>query len=181
MILSQEQLAILGDVILYPQAWADHAVATVSEDAVIARIEGARAGYEAAIAELGSNYKSRLAREPQGNFQVPLFDGTQWVEGQDPAVMLAQTNANIISSLTAAVQKHLDDTAKMRGYDGILSACTYATDTHPPFKAEGQACVDWRGAVWGACYTIMAAVQAGNHAMPTEASLIAELPVMVWP
>lgn len=87
----------------------------------------------------------------------------------------------IITSLTAAVQQHLDDTARTRGYDGILSACTYATDTHLPFQAEGQACVTWRGSVWTACYAIMAQVQAGTHPMPTAASLIAELPAMVWP
>lgn len=89
--------------------------------------------------------------------------------------------AEIVAGLTAAVQAHLDKVAKSRGYDGILSACTYATDTHPPFKMEGQACVNWRGEVWSKCYQIMAAVQAGTHQMPTAESLIAELPVMVWP
>lgn len=91
------------------------------------------------------------------------------------------TAADIQSALTDAVQRHLDDTARTHGYDGILSACTYATDTHPPFQAEGQACVSWRGAVWSTCYQLMAEVQAGTRAVPTEAELIALLPAMVWP
>lgn len=122
-----------------------------------------------------------IATAVPGGFGHPKWDGTTWVEGKDPVLMAAQAAISLISILSAAVQKHLDDTAKTHGYDGILSACTYATDTHPPFQAEGQTCVNWRGAVWAACYQIMAAVQAGTHAVPTAESLIAELPSMVWP
>jgi len=91
------------------------------------------------------------------------------------------TEAEIIGTLTAAVQKHLDGTARARNYDGILSLCSYATSTNPKFVAEGQAGVAWRDAVWAACYSILAEVQAGQRGVPTEADLLAALPSMVWP
>lgn len=87
----------------------------------------------------------------------------------------------IIAALTAAVQKHLDITARTRNYDGILSLCSYAASTHPKFGPEGRAGVAWRDAVWASCYAIMADVQAGTRAVPSETELLAELPAMVWP
>lgn len=64
---------------------------------------------------------------------------------------------------------------------GILSAASYAGDSHPPFNLEGVAYRDWRGAVWSACYAIMGEVQAGVRQVPDAATLIAELPTLVLP
>lgn len=83
--------------------------------------------------------------------------------------------------LSAVVQSYLDTKPQERNYDGILSACSYATSTNPKFAAEGQACVAWRDDVWASCYQMLADVQAGTRAIPTEAELIAELPVLTWP
>lgn len=80
-----------------------------------------------------------------------------------------------------AVQFTLDSKAAERNYDGILSACTYASSTVAKFKAEGQTCVNWRDAVWGKCYTVLAQVQSGAIAAPTVAGLLAQLPALVWP
>lgn len=80
-----------------------------------------------------------------------------------------------------AVQRHLDETARTRGYDGILSLASYAASTHPPFAAEGRAGADWRDSVWGYCYQVLADVQAGTRPIPTAEQLIGELPAMVWP
>ena len=86
------------------------------------------------------------------------------------------------AAFTAAIQCRLDDFARTRNYDGILSACTYATSTVPKFKAEGQACVNLRDATWAAAYDVLAKVQAGQRAMPTSiADIEADLPALVWP
>jgi len=87
----------------------------------------------------------------------------------------------IKAQYTVAVQAMLDAEARTHNYDGILSACTYATSTVEKFKAEGQACVNWRDAVWSACYAILAEVEDGTRNQPTVAGLISMLPAMTWP
>ena len=87
----------------------------------------------------------------------------------------------IVAQYTAAVQKHLDDFARTRNYDSILSAATYATSTVPKFAAEGKYAVEARDATWAKCYEVLAVVEAGSHPMPTLDELLAELPVLTWP
>lgn len=97
----------------------------------------------------------------------------------DPA---PPTTAQIEAAFTSEIQQRLDDFARTRNYDNILSACTYATSTVAKFKTEGQACVDLRDATWAAAYNILANVQAGKRPMPTSiADIEADLPAAVWP
>ena len=85
------------------------------------------------------------------------------------------------ADFTAAVQAHLDATARTRNYDGILSACSYATSTNLPFSLEGKAAVAWRDAVWLYCYQQLALVQAGTRSIPAStAAFITELPSITW-
>lgn len=91
------------------------------------------------------------------------------------------TAEEIIASFAAGVQKHLDDFARTRNYDGILSAATYATSQVPKFKAEGQYAVEARDTTWAKCYEVLASVESGSRPMPTLEELIAELPVLTWP
>jgi len=67
-----------------------------------------------------------------------------------------------------AVQAWLDGTAKAKGYDTALSCATYQTSANATFAAEAKAMIAWRDAVWGACYTDLAAIQAGTMAMPVS-------------
>ena len=84
--------------------------------------------------------------------------------------------------VVAAVQERLDDFAKTRNYDGILSACTYATSAVTKFQSEGQYCVTARDQSWALLYTLLAEVQAGTRPMPgSVAEVMALLPVMEWP
>ena len=92
------------------------------------------------------------------------------------------TQEQIIAAFSAQIQGRLDAFARGRNYDGILSACTYATSTMAKFKAEGQACVNLRDATWSAAYNILAQVQAGTRPMPSSiADIEADLPPLVWP
>ena len=79
------------------------------------------------------------------------------------------------------VQKHMDQKVAEREYDSMISACTYATSTNPKYGPEGQACLQWRDAVWDKCYEILAEVQAGTRQHPTIEELIDELPELIWP
>ncbi|MDH5298114.1 MAG: hypothetical protein OEV91_03770 [Desulfobulbaceae bacterium] len=81
----------------------------------------------------------------------------------------------------SAVQGRLDNKARERNYDGILSLCTYTTSGNQIFAAEGQAGVSWRDAAWAKCYEVLMEVAAGTRTQPTVAELLTELPAMDWP
>ncbi len=86
------------------------------------------------------------------------------------------------AEIVSATQARLDAFARTRNYDGILSACTYATSPSPTFRAEGQYCVEMRDATWAALYALMANVMAGRRSPPTGfADVEADLPVLAWP
>lgn len=89
---------------------------------------------------------------------------------------------DIHSVVVAATQKRLDDFARTRNYDGILSLCTYATSTNPTFAKEGQYGVNMRDATWAKLYEMLAEVEAGIRPVPTGyVDIEAELPVLGWP
>jgi hypothetical protein len=102
-------------------------------------------------------------------------------EAADFADTIAQLTRPAVTEYVAAAQAMLDEKARERMYDGILSACTYATSLNPKFKAEGQACVEWRDAVWARCYELMDDVESGALPQPTVQGLLAMLPTMEWP
>lgn len=93
----------------------------------------------------------------------------------------AKTKEQIIKEYQAAVQKRLDNFAQTRNYDGILSACTYATSLVARFKAEGQYCVNVRDTTWAKCYEILDAVNNNTRPLPTLEQLMFELPALSWP
>lgn len=79
-------------------------------------------------------------------------------------------------------QHRLDAFAQTRYYDGILSACSYATSTVPKFKSEGQYCVEARDATWAALYQTLADVEAGVRPAPSDfADVESSLPTLTWP
>ena len=85
-------------------------------------------------------------------------------------------------SVVDATQRRLDDFARTRNYDGILSACTYATSAVPKFAAEGQYAVQARDATWAALYQFMADVQAGTQPVPSGFEDVEPLlPALEWP
>lgn len=98
---------------------------------------------------------------------------------QDPP---PPTPEQIMAECVNRTQQRLDDFARTRNYDNILSACTYATSTVPKFKAEGQYCVTARDATWAKLYEILAEVEAGTRPMPSGyADIEPLLPPLEWP
>jgi len=138
-------------------------------------------------------FKPLIATSPPlvGLFEVaeestPVFEEGQWKIGWSTRqATLGEINIivnRIKNTIIGEVQNRLDEFARTRNYDGILSACTYATSTIPNFAAEGQYCVNARDATWTTLYSIMAAVQAQLQPMPTSYNDIeSELPELVWP
>lgn len=110
----------------------------------------------------------------------------QWETYDLPAEQVAANQAaavqTLVRSITDATQARLDDFARTRNYDSILSACTYASSSVPKFAGEGQCAVNVRDATWAALYAIMAEVEAGTRPMPSGFEDVEpDLPVLAWP
>jgi hypothetical protein len=98
------------------------------------------------------------------------------------ALRAAASPADQQAMITRAVHQRLNDFARGRGYDNMLSACTYASSGVPKFRDEGQACVALRDATWSAVFGILGAAQLGSVPMPTSIADIADqLPALAWP
>ena len=90
--------------------------------------------------------------------------------------------AMIGDAITERVQERLDAFARTRGYDNIVSACSYATSTHPKYGPEGRYCVAVREQTWDTLFVIEADVIAGERPMPRcYEDIESELPVLAWP
>lgn len=106
------------------------------------------------------------------------FDGTSFAPPSAPA----KTPEEVKNEVTAAVQARLDAFAQSRGYDSIVSACSYATSQHSKYGPEGRYCVSAREQTWDALFAIEAEVIAGTRPMPTGyGDIESELPALVWP
>ena len=88
------------------------------------------------------------------------------------------TPEQLQAAYTAAIEAHVEATARARGYTSAVSCATYAASTVPAWQAEGAAFVAWRDDVWSAALAMLAAVQAGGE---IPESPIAGLPEMEWP
>lgn len=101
-------------------------------------------------------------------------------QGNSPEPVQVETPEQAFIRLQSIVQNHLDAWARERGYESILSLCTYATSTIPKFQQEGQKGIQVRDACWEYGYQLLADVQAGLKDVPTEEELLADLPIEEW-
>jgi hypothetical protein len=112
---------------------------------------------------------------PDDEAQTWAWDSSlkRWAASPTQAAILSAAQ----EAFENAAQESLDATARAWGYDSLLSAASYATSAVAQFRAEALALIAWRDAVWGAAYTIQAAVSAGEQALPaTAATFVALLP-----
>lgn len=94
-----------------------------------------------------------------------------WVEaGNVPAEATIET-----FSLESFIQGLIDAEARSRGYDSIVSACSYAGYENA-FQAEAVQLGKWRSAVWAAAYAYLAEVKAGTKEMPSADEVIRIMP-----
>ena len=94
----------------------------------------------------------------------------------DTAKIMLEDKANTLQAMESAIQEYIDSQAKNRGYDGIVSACSYAGYTNE-FQTEAVSLGVWRSAVWTKAYQVQADVMAGTIPIPTVDELILMLPI----
>lgn len=81
-----------------------------------------------------------------------------------------------------AVAREIDPATGQPRFGSAHSASTYVTSTVPQWKADAEAFVAWRDAVWVYAYTAFAEVSAEQRLPPESvATFIAELPMIQWP
>jgi hypothetical protein len=124
----------------------------------------------------------KLITPCQSTTDQDFLDYKAWIEaGNTPAPPPpASEIGSMKDTIISAVQAHMDYTASLRGYDSILSLCTYANSSIPQFKAEGLAGVNWRDQCWAIGYSIMADVLQGKRPVPTVDEVLAEMPSIAW-
>jgi len=110
---------------------------------------------------------------PPGEYEIQL--GVPVHVGRS-AEMIAAETAERTKAVEDGVQAHLDAEAQTKGYESILSACSYAAYANT-YQVEGQSFIVWRGAVWDYCYAELAKIQAGTRTEPTLDAFLLELPV----
>lgn len=98
-------------------------------------------------------------------------------EDYTPPIDLALLQKEIINR----TQSRLDDFAKSRGYDSILSACTYVASLVPRFASDGNVAVRLRDATWAKLYEILGEVEANKRPIPSGfGDIEADLPALAW-
>lgn len=98
-------------------------------------------------------------------------------EGNVPIPLPGPTFDEILAAVTPAVQMWMDNTARQKGYDGVVSCATYVTSGVPAFKADADAIIAWRDAVWVAAYAWRDGLNGQlPPVMPTIEEVIAQLP-----
>lgn len=114
--------------------------------------------------------------------QVPFTDDENTAADAEDASYAANGFKNdLIANIAGITQHRLDAFAKTRGYDGILSACTYATSAVPRLAAEGQMAVNRRDTTWETLYGLLGEAEAGTRAWPTSfAEVEPLLPPLTW-
>lgn len=115
--------------------------------------------------------------QSNGQRIVPGPGGKPVLEDRPPP-----STAEILKTVTNALQDHLDATARAAGYDSITSAISYADEPAVlKFQQEGQAFRAWRSLFWAAANQIKAQVEAGTRSIPSMEAVIAELPKVSLP
>ena len=77
---------------------------------------------------------------------------------------------------TRLVQDYMDKAVQARGYDDVFTCISYVDSTDEIFRREAQAVLAWRDKVWRMCYEVLAEVNAGKRAEPSEAEMLEMLP-----
>lgn len=123
-------------------------------------------------------YGAETLSPDQANQVVVVISEVVPMTDEEKAPLLAAISSDIVDR----TQQRLDTFARTRGYDGIMSASTYAASTVPRFSSDGQYVVQARDATWTALYAILADVHTGTRTVPSGfAEIESELPVLVWP
>jgi len=90
------------------------------------------------------------------------------------------TYPRVESDLTVMAQKRLDKFAQEKGYDNILSACSYSMSSVPRFALDAAHCIELRDKTWAKVYSILQDLKGEKRPLIPAVNLLAELPPLTW-
>lgn len=79
-----------------------------------------------------------------------------------------------------AIQIRLDEFAKERDYDDIVSLTSYCNSTSNEFKYDANRAIVLRDATWNRYYSIINDISAGKRSISSVEEVLAELPTLTW-
>lgn len=126
-------------------------------------------------------YRLVAVEEATPRPDYPVVEVASEREFKDGKEVITKTYAPDLSAFTAAIEDHIEATARARQYSSAVSCASYLSDPNPAWSAEAQAFIAWRSSVWAKVFEMLGAVQGGSKAVPTIPDMIAELPAMEWP
>jgi hypothetical protein len=85
------------------------------------------------------------------------------------------------NNCTVVIQRKLDNFARLKGYDNIISLCSYANSTNTIFSEEGITGVLKRDETWNQFYEIISQIRNNERPLPNRFQEIeSELPSLIW-
>jgi hypothetical protein len=96
------------------------------------------------------------------------------------ATPVQKTSAQIANELEQAVDQHIESVAHADRWDSRIT-CAMRAGYPNPWQNKAIAFGQWMDTCYAHCIQVHSDVVAGLRSAPTDAELIAELPVMVWP
>jgi hypothetical protein len=77
-----------------------------------------------------------------------------WLQaGNTPRNPPTPTLQELIAQFIPGMQAHMDGVARKSGYDSVLACVSYATSGVAQWRADAEAMVAWRDAMWTWAYT----------------------------
>ena len=125
----------------------------------------------------------KVVEEPYPNFDIDFKKAIPDYRIEDDTyIMSYKVEDKDMRELTALfkekTQELLDAKAREKGYDDIVSACSYAGYENA-FKAEGEAFGKWRSEVWSKGYAILKDITEGRRKLPESfKEILDELPIL---
>lgn len=104
-----------------------------------------------------------------------------WSAQNQTLSALPKSPKQLREEIVQKTQARLDEFAKTRGYDGILSACSYDPSTDALFRQDAERAVHLRDLTWRTLYAHLDKINKGEAPIPTSFSDVEPLlPELTW-
>jgi hypothetical protein len=110
---------------------------------------------------------------------------TGWVYNEvtqsvEPPPVPEKSEAEIMFEYQQAMQSHVNLTAMQRDYENGVACASYANSSNLKWKAEAEAFIIWRDAIWSYAIAFYDEIQQ-TGILPDVETFISNAPEMTWP